>query len=566
MKQKDFVEGKWYKSSKWCNVNDFCKGLSFDGERISFNQIILIGIYDKREGSWYCGDDLELATPEEYSKYLPDGHPDKVIEITVGAWYKSKKWSQYNSYCKATKVDMESGSLFFSEKIMSGEYSMGGGSWGLPEYAELANPEEYSEFLPDGHPDKVNNRFSKYKVGDYVVVSHRRNDLKITMLIKEKTATSFIGPCLGISSYKYNHPEEILRLTDDINIREAFQDEINILNEYIGIKNSSVNPMVIKDEYYVITYLRTGNNYLTKWSGTNESGPRIEIEDKYFASHGGSWGDMSPKTHLICHANEKQIKWLDACIKANKYIPLEEAVKYNITCLPKGQYFHITTDVSKRIVLGTGTAKCGSFICYESTPDSRKYYSDGKYSNWVDVPNEIDIREATPDEIRWLDACIKVNRFIEKTNVPRILPKIGDWVITGGYSERYDGKPLRINKIKDGGYCFFDNPISEGDNFGLQHIVRFCTAEEVLPKCSTPKATLVDTNLIPSDKKMPELYRVYTTPIVKDVKEFSEPISLNVIGTKLIPVKLVPERKKPELPKIIKINLLNTKKVVSLHS
>ena len=644
MKKEDFVVGLWYKSKDWANKNDFCKGLEFDGDRVTFKEVITGGYYknDKLNGWYTHNGDLEIASKTEYSKYLPEGHSDKIGTVIVGAWYKNKKWVESNSYCKAVKIDLESGSLFFSEKIKCREYSKGAGSWGLPEYIELASPEEYSIFLPQGHPDKIkeivkgawyrnkfwgefsnfgkvdrysdtnaifvtekiingkyekqvgnwhsastmelanpddysgflptgrpdklSDRYSNYKVGDYILVSNRRNEIKQTMLIKQITLTSFMGPTLEKGGWNYFHPDEVIRLTDDINIRKAFQDEIDELNDKIGGIKKGLITEFKKDEYYLITYLRTGDNYLTKWNGTNQSGPRIEIETKYYAI-GGNWGNMSSDTHRISYATQEQINWLDACIKADKYVPLEEAVKYKLTCLPKGEYFHITTKFSKQIVMGTGSAQCGDYISYEFTPASRPFYADGKTAKWInDDDDDVDIRKATPDEIQWLNACIKAERFIEKANIPKILPKVGDWVITADFSPHYDGKPLRINRIKDGRYCFFDNSRDDSHNFGFNHIVRFCRADELLQKCSTPTATLVDTSLIPSCKKStPDLYRVYTTPTVKDPKVFTEPISLSILGTKLIPVKLIPERKKPELPKIVKINLLNTKKVVSLH-
>jgi hypothetical protein len=67
--------------------------------------------------------------------------------------------------------------------------------------------------------------------------------------------------------------------------------------------------------------------------------------------------------------------------------------------------------------------------------------------------------------------------------------KVGDWVITKGYSDDYDGIPLKINKIFEGSggntYCNFDKPIKikEGlykpyHNFNIDDIERRVTKEE----------------------------------------------------------------------------------------
>lgn len=47
--------------------------------------------------------------------------------------------------------------------------------------------------------------------------------------------------------------------------------------------------------------------------------------------------------------------------------------------------------------------------------------------------------------------------------------KVGDVVITEGYSKRYDGKPLTIRKI-DRGYCYFLESEEYHHNFHIRDI------------------------------------------------------------------------------------------------
>lgn len=55
--------------------------------------------------------------------------------------------------------------------------------------------------------------------------------------------------------------------------------------------------------------------------------------------------------------------------------------------------------------------------------------------------------------------------------------KVGDWVITKGYTSEYDGKALRILRIKDNNYCFFNKV--NNHNFSIRNIVRKATLEEI---------------------------------------------------------------------------------------
>lgn len=55
--------------------------------------------------------------------------------------------------------------------------------------------------------------------------------------------------------------------------------------------------------------------------------------------------------------------------------------------------------------------------------------------------------------------------------------EVGDTVITDGYHDEYDGKPLEILEINSNGYCIFNK--KTGCNFPIGRIVRRATREEI---------------------------------------------------------------------------------------
>ena len=82
-----FEKGKWYKFSKWSNgEKDLCKCLQSSNTDILHNEEIKKGIYIKinNETPWYGeyeGRFAIEADPEDYSDFLPEGHPDKLITV-----------------------------------------------------------------------------------------------------------------------------------------------------------------------------------------------------------------------------------------------------------------------------------------------------------------------------------------------------------------------------------------------------------------------------------------------------------------------------------------------------
>jgi len=88
----NYVKGKWYKNTSWSTQHDFCKAKrdGVDGENIDYDERIYKGGYSKEYGSWGGTYYLSEASPEEYSKFLPDGHPDKISTSAsiIGRWFE----------------------------------------------------------------------------------------------------------------------------------------------------------------------------------------------------------------------------------------------------------------------------------------------------------------------------------------------------------------------------------------------------------------------------------------------------------------------------------------------
>ena len=89
--EENLIIGKWYKNSNWSSPKYFCKLVGFSSDSIIFYECIYNSKYrkDNTTSSWE-NSAIELATYEEYSKYLPDGHPDKIKDNSINTIYLIK--------------------------------------------------------------------------------------------------------------------------------------------------------------------------------------------------------------------------------------------------------------------------------------------------------------------------------------------------------------------------------------------------------------------------------------------------------------------------------------------
>ena len=107
---------------------------------------------------------------EEVQSYLPNGHPDKIVnqKFEIGKWYK---WYQKNHkdyhYGKVKTINTETDTLVMSPWIMQCTNYMYSGTFDLlkAEQIQEISVEEVQEFLPNSHPDKITS--SEFKKGEY---------------------------------------------------------------------------------------------------------------------------------------------------------------------------------------------------------------------------------------------------------------------------------------------------------------------------------------------------------------------------------------------------------------
>lgn len=74
-----FVVGNWYTSSNW-NKGSYAKFRKKEGRKFYYYESIFRETHRNKEDYWDLTKDVVLADMKEVSKYLPDGHPDKIVE------------------------------------------------------------------------------------------------------------------------------------------------------------------------------------------------------------------------------------------------------------------------------------------------------------------------------------------------------------------------------------------------------------------------------------------------------------------------------------------------------
>lgn len=163
-----FEVGKWY----WYYEEKryLIKFKKIDGLTVQCSEYIRLANSNHDSSGSSCGyvsDYKEIieATPEEYSQYLPEGHPDKIDPkpvFEVGKWYKYNGW--YLKY-SATAGGIWKSSEEINER---GVYSAGSGNFGGESIRKvlLTDLTEIQKYLPDGHPDKITPKYN-FTVGEW---------------------------------------------------------------------------------------------------------------------------------------------------------------------------------------------------------------------------------------------------------------------------------------------------------------------------------------------------------------------------------------------------------------
>jgi len=163
----EYYEGKFYIKFKKLESG----GTVWCSEYINLSDSMFI---DNSSG---CGNITQytkvIEVPlSQISKYLPDGHPDKiksepVVIFEVGKWYEEND----KFYFKFSNIEGQKvycSQFINREDAVHKNYSGSCGYVGDYKIAKEVSPEEYSKYLPDGHPDKIKSEpFVKFEVGKW---------------------------------------------------------------------------------------------------------------------------------------------------------------------------------------------------------------------------------------------------------------------------------------------------------------------------------------------------------------------------------------------------------------
>jgi hypothetical protein len=166
-----YRKGVWYKHN---SGNSFRKCNRDSNDNIPYDERILENRYEIHSGtSYWMGVEADM---NEVSKYLPDGHPDKIVEeLQIGKWYRVD-----NFYLKLERIEgCGKHRKLYGETIDNGRYSATG--YWASKYLEdaikkdgpLKNIFEIQGYLPNDHPDKIKEKplkasesFHDFKIGD----------------------------------------------------------------------------------------------------------------------------------------------------------------------------------------------------------------------------------------------------------------------------------------------------------------------------------------------------------------------------------------------------------------
>lgn len=124
--------------------------------------------------NWYSESSLEKVEHEIEDKFI------------IGKWYKNPNWHHpTRDFIKFDKLDNVSERICCRERIWDGRYSNEEWNWGKQETCIEAKPEEYSQFLPEGHKDKIDiqSKDQEDDLEDYETFNGVLRDIAKTMQI-----------------------------------------------------------------------------------------------------------------------------------------------------------------------------------------------------------------------------------------------------------------------------------------------------------------------------------------------------------------------------------------------
>ena len=197
----EFIPGKWYKYNRWYikykeHIDDIWR---------SSEEIDSCKKYRQQESKFGDRDSddkkILLTDLSEIQEYLPEGHPDKVInqKFEVGKWYK---WYQKNHgsyhYGKVKEINVKTDTLVMSPWVIQCTNYTYTGSFDLSKAEQIQemSVEDVQEFLPKDHSDKIT--FDVFKKGEYIVLTDKfdswTKDFISNHVYKQRKDSTYLCP------------------------------------------------------------------------------------------------------------------------------------------------------------------------------------------------------------------------------------------------------------------------------------------------------------------------------------------------------------------------------------
>lgn len=239
-----------------------------------------------------------------------------------------------------------------------------------------------------GHTFKTESRF---EVGKWYKVTNSIYDWysKFKELIDDRF---YFSDIIDIGKKEYsNSIKGNLGSYFNLSCTFTLLTDLSIIQEFLPeghvdeIKKN--NSLTIDGEYYSTTYLNQGT-YIFIASGDNKKVTRLNDQINRFTTNSDLSTSNGFKEYKLATQEEKD--WLNACIKANKFISKEEALKpkyiqgcdsYEEIWIPKvGDYLYL--------ISGTGnTAKEGSIAKVTKAPYHDSFFktSKGVGVEWIKI-------------------------------------------------------------------------------------------------------------------------------------------------------------------------------------
>lgn len=474
MTKTDFIKNKWYKNLG-VERNFIAKFDKIDGERFItrtghiYNNKYRIDTSDgKITVDWSNAIECPL---EEIQQYLPDGHPDKIIEFVLPEkWYvlvtkenrdiltKWKHTSEWKDPADSYKwISSNGAGLTTIDK----DYQ---------EYIEISF-EQFKKYILKEETTPMQTNFDNCKIwiGNNPELSREVQEKLFELGYGWSSGTKFIvdytyGSSLFLYPYntlsygRYNKSD-----FDNEPKKEIFPEDLGILSTKIEPKLTLSN--LIAGKIYYLDYTDVDSKYILKSTGGNKSDHSIRIHDKKYSSYKGNEYDLDHHRVRLATPEEKQ--WLNVCIAESKFIDKDVALK---------NYYSDGTPMM--VSVKAEEFKVGEWVYALEDPEDD--YRDSRYIPIFQI-QEISKQIRTylrPEKGKVsgiLERCCRKATKEEVDSVTKVKFEVGDWIKQNSWNTCYKLKAINYAK----GNLIIDCP--EGDEYGKYPIdlFRLATKKEI---------------------------------------------------------------------------------------